>query len=112
VIVWNGDAWGGPEKAMLQVYRAASFDREVNLFMVNQLPEFLYFPHTYMSLPTWPEILPIEHIIHGAGTVEGLPEGVEPSYIDLNELDHSIAEDWIALVNDYVVQPVVGRFTK
>ena len=53
--------------------------------------QFLYFPEIWTMLDRVPAVFNIEYILHGGGTIEGLPEGVGPSVIDMNDLDDTFS---------------------
>ena len=53
--------------------------------------QFLYFPHVWAQFDEMPGIFNIEYILHGGGTIEGLPEGVGPSEINMNDLDDTFS---------------------
>jgi len=92
-IIWNTAAWGGPETVMRRIDAAeGGWSREAMAF-VDQVQgdvwgwQFLYFPHVWAMLDAVPAVFNIEYILHGGGTIEGLPEGVGPSEININDID-------------------------
>jgi len=97
LIVWNAQVFGGPENPLLRIERArAGFTRE----MTDLIPGyqngvwdfgFLYFPHVWALLDKMPAIMNIEYILHGEGIIEGLPEGIGPDSVDMNEFDDTFS---------------------
>jgi hypothetical protein len=95
MIVWNGVYTGGPAGPMHNVWRHSLLQAyEMPLHTSGLLDEALfYFPHSYMSLPDYPAYLPIELILNGGAPIEGLPEGLEPAEINVNEIDDTMSWD-------------------
>ena len=102
LIWWNGMIWGGGEDPLIDIDRAeGGFSREFRDLLDRHISRqwffnFLYFPHVraYLvaepgNLDAEPGNLSIEHILDGEGVIEGLPEGVTPTEINLNDLDDS-----------------------
>jgi hypothetical protein len=96
-IIWNTAAWGGPETVMRRIDAAeGGWSREA-MALVEQYQvdvwgwQFLYFPHVWAMLDAVPAVFNIEYILHGGGTVEGLPEGVGPTVLEVNDIDDTFS---------------------
>ncbi len=105
LIIWNGTVVGGPSYPMQRFWREEMMHvYQMPLHLSNYLhDDLMYFPHSYMMLPTFPDHLPIELILHGGGSIDGLPEGVTPSEIDINELDDTLSWNWSTNQEDEVL---------
>ena len=73
---------------MLRIVRAEAFGHERPIVRDGVWPlGFLYFPHVWTMFFDAPAIMGIEHIIQGQGTIKGLPAGVGPDSVNLDDFD-------------------------
>jgi hypothetical protein len=96
-IIWNTAAWGGPEWVLNRLDSIeGGFTREM-LAMAELYQgsawnyQFLYFPLVWGMLDRVPAVFNLEYILDGGGSIEGLPAGVGPGRINLNEMDDTFS---------------------
>ena len=96
IIEWNGMAWGGPETALLELGQGEMFISEMRAQEARYEKNvwnfgFLYFPHIWGLMDEVPGSMSIEWILDGKGTIQGLPAGVGPTEINMNDLDNTFS---------------------